>query len=211
LCLAQETDPWYWDFYKDRKLEGDHIILDNGAYEGVKDFKYLRDKIAILEPQVAVLPDFPDNPWQDTLCMSIAFLDEYYFHFRETEWMFVPQARHADIVGWCRCLEEGIKDNRISWIGLPRMLATDYTSDPFIRARIAINLKRERPDLKLHALGMVQENGLELRELHILSATGVVESIDSHWPFKGGESQVVNRLEACGVNTNAGQRDHAQR
>jgi hypothetical protein len=210
LCLAHVNDVKYWEFYRARQREGDIIILDNGAYEGSHDWDVLRNRIAYLDPDVAILPDRIGESWDVTYREAFKFLDEHFKQFALTDWMYVPQALEHDIVGWSIGLNLALEDVRISWVGLPRALAYLYTNDPFIRSKIATHIKRMRPDVRIHALGMV--NG-SIRELQSLAETGCVESIDSHWPFKGTYEEILPRLEVCGVNTttNFGTRSYAQR
>jgi hypothetical protein len=199
LLLCQERDPAYWEFYKTRAAQGDHLILDNGAYEGQKDWSVLRRRIVSAEPNVVVLPDYICLKWQETYFIARRFLDENFKTFPHVQWMYVPQAKQGDIIGWCFGLMTALEDPRITWVGLPRALAYLYTEDRFIRARIAEHLKLYHPHITIHALGMVMG---DVDELNSLSACGCVESIDSHWPVKGKtETEILERLEVCGVNT----------
>jgi hypothetical protein len=202
LMLAQVTDQRYWQFYHERRKEGDWLILDNGAFEGKIDNVTLRNRIATEAPDVVVLPDYLDQRWQATYTAARRFLDDNCGRWPSVSgWMYVPQSVRGDIVGWSISLMNALDDQRINWVGLPRALAYLYTDDRFIRARIAEHLKKYRPDIKLHALGMVHG---DVAELSALRETKCVESIDSHYPIDDGENdEILSRLEACGVYVNA--------
>ncbi len=193
LVLAQlGYNNEYLRWYATRKQAGDFIILDNGAYEGMRpaldDQAYL-NMIDNFSPNVTVLPDLLMHPWRESASRSLNFLDAL-AHWRTTrrpatEWMFVPQSEATDANGWYKAMTLALNDARvghlIKWIGLPRALVHHY-GEPNLRVRMAraISSNLDLQHVKLHALGW---GGLE--ELEQLKDAGV-ESIDTSAPVWRG-------------------------
>jgi hypothetical protein len=182
LLLAHIQNEEYWNWYKRQREANDHIILDNGGYEGKPSNTRIIDRIKFLNPQVAVLPDFLCENWKKTYQASMGFLDRYYYEFPQTDWMYVPQSEPGDIVGFIEGLFKALDDERIKWIGLPRALCYSITQDLHIRARIAEKIKHRR-NINIHALGMVKGN---VAELNLLRETHCVASCDSNAPVWRG-------------------------
>lgn len=182
LLLCQIQDPNYWNFYSDRWLKFDTIILDNGAYEGQSDWARLVDRIRVIQPHIASLPDYLCEDWKKTWHAATQFLDSYFYEFDKVEWMYIPQASPGDILGFVDGLYSALEDERISHIGLPRALAYRITQDPWMRVRVAEQIKK-RSQVGIHALGMVKGNHLELRALR---ESGCVRSCDSSAPVWRG-------------------------
>jgi hypothetical protein len=226
LLLPQlDKYPEYRKFYQERQRKGDFLILDNGAYEGQADWKQLVDCISIYKPDVVALPDYMCQDWHKTYFEAQRFLDSYYEEFKWVQWMYIPQAQPGDIIGWTISLELMMRDLRVKWVGLARVLTYAITSDPMMRVNCARTINRMWPRIKLHALGMSKGS---VEELNALRATARVNSIDSNAPVWRGwnavklghpwgeisvdyetshdiapwkESVILHNLEACGVNT----------
>lgn len=177
--MCKEHD--YAQFYIKRKMEGDFIILDNGAYENGRPY-YDWNVIAALEPNVIVLPDFPLQPWKKTWHAAIAWLDASFDDINGFECLYIPQAEKGDMHGFLESYLEAVQDPRISWIGIPRALAYAISDNPTARIEFARMVKRDHPRLNLHAFGMV--NG-DVHELLYLANAGVT-SIDSSAPVWRG-------------------------
>jgi hypothetical protein len=177
----REGNKSYREFYNGRKLQDDFIILDNGTYEnGVPgDVITAADS---LNPNVITLPDYLLQPWEKTWHAAIAFLDQWYDRFPNAEWCYIPQSEKGDLNGFIRSYHEAIEDPRITWIGIPRALAYAITDNPLARVAFARMVRQDRPDLKLHAFGMVNGN---VHELGYLAQAGVT-SIDSSAPVWRG-------------------------
>lgn len=185
LVLSHQCgDPVYRDFYLSRREAGDTLILDNGSYENNEPF-INPELIQYLEPNIVVLPDFLLQPWKKTWHASIAHLDKFDHEAIGFEWLYIPQAEKGDLHGFMESYLEATNDPRITWVGIPRALATDIAQDPLARVSFARLVKRERPNLRLHAFGMV--NG-DVHELPYLEAAGV-NSIDSSAPVWRGWNQ----------------------
>jgi len=185
LLLPQlDKLPGYREFYLKRKEAGDFLILDNGAYEGIEDWKLLVDCISIYKPQVVALPDYMLGTWDKTFWEAQRFLDSYYDQFPWVQWMYIPQAIPGDIIGWVTSLEMMLRDERVKWIGLARVLTYAITSDPMMRVNCARAIHRMWPHIKMHALGMSKGSVEELNELRARTS---VYSIDSNAPVWRGE------------------------
>lgn len=227
LLLPQIRSSVYEEFYKARRAEGDFLILDNGAYEGESDWSRLVDCIRLYNPQVCALPDYLLEPWEKTHHAAFTFLDQHYYDFPDTAWMYIPQAVAGDIMGYCDALTRAIEDPRIGWIGLSRALPLHISHDPLMRVNVADSL-RKRWRGKIHALGMQKGS---VTELGLLRSAGVA-SIDSNAPVwrgwcgyslttgrwqeipvnyeaplpdlnEGESSLILDNLEACGVNVDS--------
>jgi hypothetical protein len=181
LCLAHLTNPGYWEFYQGININ-DHLILDNGGYEGKPNTKLILERIEQVSPDVVVLPDYLGEEWRKTVQASMQFLDSYYYEFR-CKWMFVPQSKPGDIMGFIDGLYTALEDERISWIGLPRALCYSITNDLSMRVRMAEQIRKRSSRVKIHALGMVKGN---VAELNALRESGCVTSIDSNAPVWRG-------------------------
>lgn len=179
LTLSHIDDERYWDFYRKRKEAGDLIIMDNGSYERGFPSPHV-SRMAWAD--IAVLPDFLLQPWQKTWHASIAFLDEYAGQMPDTKFLYIPQAEKGDLYGFLRSFYQAIEDPRISHIGIPRVLAYAITDNPLARVEFARLVRKERPDIRLHAFGMV--NG-DVHEIPYLAQAGV-NSIDSSAPVWRG-------------------------
>ena len=226
LVLPQMRDPEYWTFYKERREKGDLVILDNGAYENQNQSTIIERMMEIyreLNPQVLVLPDLLLKTAQESLdCSGQAYRLIQHDLKPETQLMYVPQAPPDSWNEWWRGLYEWFHQpwsKRVSWIGLPRALATHIRKDPLARVLAARSLVGNR---RIHALGMVKG---DYHELPYLDHAGVY-SIDSSAPvWRGilglrladtiGQSfdidfgepayipfeVILENLEVCGVRT----------
>lgn len=184
LLLAQINAPGYWKFYERMIRErGDFIILDNGAYEGECDRVRLLNRINRIQPNVVVLPDILGGNWKSSSRESFSFLEDYYYSFPNTKWMYIPQAEPGDIIGFVESLFRAIDDSRIAYIGLPRALSYSITSDLTMRVRIAEQIRKRSSRVKIHALGMVRGS---VEECRLLREGGCVMSIDSNAPVWRG-------------------------
>jgi hypothetical protein len=182
LVLAHECkDHDYLQFYIKRQMEGDFIILDNGAYENGEP-EWDTNLMQGLQPNVVVLPDYPLQSWQKTWHAAIAHLDRCSHDEQEFEWCYIPQAPKGDFHGFIESYLEVVQDPRISWIGIPRALSYAITDNPLARVEFARMVRKDYPRLKLHAFGMV--NG-DIHELGYLAQAGVT-SIDSSAPVWRG-------------------------
>lgn len=179
MALAHVTDDKYWNFYKDRSQDQE-LILDNGAYEGRLDTGRFEDLIQYVQPNVIVLPDLYLGNWERSLYLSLGYLELCKASFGE--FMFVPQAEPGDMDGFIKGLHLALKDKRLAWIGIPRCLATDIARNNLSRCYVADFIKDERPDVRIHALGMVDGNPYELCYL----AERGVYSCDSSAPVWRG-------------------------
>lgn len=182
LLLCQIRDPRYWEFYQQRKIRGDIIILDNGAYEGESDWGRLLECIRLIKPDIVSLPDYLCQDWKKTWQAANSFLDSYYYEFENVQWMYIPQSDPGNILGFVDGLYTALEDERINHIGLPRALAYRITQDPYMRIRVAEQIKK-RSQVGIHALGMVKGSVLELRALR---ESGCVRSCDSNAPVWRG-------------------------
>jgi hypothetical protein len=180
----------YCRYYTRRRLAGDFLILDNGAYENTRplDSAAYFNWIKNLDPAVVVLPDILKSPWRKTTSAALQFLDLYtdlpQLAKYRTEWMFVPQTTTDQPDGVFKALEKVLDDPRqgykVNWVGLSRYLCklntySGYSPGWTFRCELAQWIRKNFPHVKFHALGM---NAGRTNELEHLKDLGV-ESIDS--------------------------------
>ena len=181
LVLPQVTNEQYREFYRRKRMEGDFIILDNGAYEGMTDFTGLCEAIEYYKPHVTALPDFLLQDGEKTFDAADEFLNLY--DGPKTKFMYIPQAVPGDVQGFKAWMNKAIKILRVEWIGIPRALVTHIAQGPNAKfARIDLVEELNMRGVKTHALGMA--NG-DLWELDRLAWEGVV-SCDSSAPIWRG-------------------------
>jgi len=188
LVLAHIKNSRYKEFYKERKLLGDFLILDNGAYEtGEPNEQAILEGIEYYEPDVVVLPDtYLGDAW-DSMNQGYTFSRKYIYlkeHFG-FEWMFVPQARPSEEREWQRNLEWGMMKINPKWVGLSRNLVADKRGtiffSPLARVTNCLRIIREY-GVSIHALGMANGCLPELWALHYAGCS----SIDSSAPVWRG-------------------------
>ena len=191
FALAQIDENAYESFYGS-KPDDVTLILDNGAYEGGLVINRYADRIFDYRPTVAVLPDLLLGDADRNLHLGLGFLEQC--SPAGVEWMFVPQARPGDVEGFTRTAYIALRDKRITWLGIPRCLVTDISDNPLARVHFAAAVKRDYPDIKIHALGMI--NGC-VPELYYLQKAGV-RSCDSSWPFNHGDPDTnLKEIDKC--------------
>lgn len=116
------TNKEYCDFYREKMIRGDVIIIDNGAFENgvpmnAKEYFDIIFKSRI-EPNVIVAPDYPYQNWDKTVNSFLEFRSYIHDYFPcSTKIMGVPQSLKGDFLGWIKCYESLIK-NGASWIGM---------------------------------------------------------------------------------------------
>lgn len=179
LVLAHINDEDYKQFYYQRRVAGDFLILDNGAHEKGEavEWRQLESAIAYYKPQVVVLPDIL-NDGRRTLSSSLRFLDRNVDRW-ECQWMFVPQGEswHYDFLS---ILEDSRVGHLVSWIGVNRYLSINQDLN---RVQVAKMIKGNHPHLHLHALGMVKGDVREFKEVR---DSQLFESLDTSVPVWRG-------------------------
>jgi hypothetical protein len=193
LVLPQVTNPQYVEFYQRKRREGDLIILDNGAYEGVEDWTLLEDMLTVYNPQVAALPDYLLQDGEKTLEAAREFLTKWRARLPGTKWMYIPQSTPGDKRGWYRWMNIGIKELKPDWIGIPRALATDIATGPnaWLERANAVEQLTMR-GIKTHCLGMVNGN---LKELEHLFWEGACSVDNSSAIWRGVHNYFLDRAE----------------
>lgn len=196
LVLPQVTNEKYVEFYTRKRREGDFLILDNGAYEGVTNWTLLVDAIRRYNPQVVALPDFLLTDGKLTYEVAGDFLEKHREEFPNVRWMFVPQAEPGQFREWKGWMNKAIKAFKVEWIALPRALVTHIATGENAKfARIDICEELNLRGIKTHALGMANGN---LWELDRLAWEGVC-SLDNSSPIWRG----VHRLHLDDASSHA--------
>lgn len=176
LVLPQVTNEQYREFYIRKRREGDFIILDNGAYEGVENWTLLLEGIQRYSPHVVCLPDFLLTDGGLTYSVAGDFLSAQKANYPDVKWMYIPQSEPGDLRGFYSWMNKAIKTIKPDWIGVPRALTTHVATGENAKfARIDLVEELTMRGIKTHALGMA--NG-SLWELDRLAWEGVC-SVDS--------------------------------
>lgn len=193
LVLPQVENKQYVEFYQRKRREGDLILLDNGAYEGVRDWSLLLEGIHRYNPHVVALPDFLLQDGERTFEAARAFLGEQKEVFPHTKWMYIPQSTPGDKRGWYKWMNIGIKELKPDWIGIPRALATDISTGPnaWLERANAVEQLTMR-GIKTHCLGMVNGN---LKELEHLFWEGACSVDNSSAIWRGIHNYFLDREE----------------
>lgn len=120
LCLAHivKNDPSYADFYKQRSLAGDFIIMDNGAFELGQS--YDPDQLVDLGKKcgadAVVLPDYPFQPSEKTIeaCEKYAkiFKDNGFYTF------FAVQGSNGSLEDWIKGYQYASSNDDVDMIGM---------------------------------------------------------------------------------------------
>jgi hypothetical protein len=176
LVLAQIEDERYERFYQQRSILGDHIILDNGAYEsGQVDMENYLDKAAYYIPKQIVLLDHPNQPGRRTFSLSIHFSYCLVESLNSTyaDMMAAPQGINTnDLYHW---LDIFLSIIDIKAIGISKLLQS-IDKRIVYRLQIAEYIKSYRPSIYIHALGMWDG---DLEEYNLLKNSGLIDSLDT--------------------------------
>lgn len=190
LILPQVTNEEYINFYKRKRREGDLLILDNGAYEGVEDWNLLIKAMDRYNPQVVALPDFLLQDGEKTFVEARGFMNLWKNDYPRVKWMYVPQAVPGDMQGLYHWMNIAIKELKVEWVAMPRAIST-HIGSRWSRVNLCEELTMR--GLKTHALGMANA---DLRELEHLFWEGCC-SIDNSSPIWRGvfDSALDNEIQ----------------
>ena len=186
MCLAQFwNDPYYREYFLERKSFGDTIILDNGAYELGKSVNLtkLLEAAEALQPQILVLPDELMNG-MSTVRLVREFIQIYLSNglnaiLPNTEYMVVPQG--ASPKEWRQCLADLVALNYpFTYWGVPKVSHLVFGGTRLTQCKEII---RVVPEAKIHLLGIWSDPISEVLEARKLKQ---IISIDSKVPVNLG-------------------------
>lgn len=195
FCLAQRclTDREYFEHYRQRRIDGAHVILDNGAYEGaLRTFRELVELCREIKPSVVVAPDFMGHAKQ-----SRYVANEFIIGIHEEGVLDHYQTTMEVIHGTGDPWEylSLYTTSKADWIGVPKRLDG--------RVELFHNLKRagQIVDKPHHALGLnygnndINQSGVAyMNELEALAALRIFTSCDSEKPTKVASIGVTSLL-----------------
>lgn len=184
FALAQVAlrDDRYRDFYRQAAEHGEHVILDNGAYEGeLLGFAALLELAVDIRPSVVVAPDFLRDA-EKSRYVAQAFRD----------YIARGGAKSFDVM---EVLQES-PENQIAWLGAYKSIAPGtWVGIPkwfTQRARFFTELAAfglMRTDVQHHFLGINSMDEVALlAKLPIISNVWGCASIDSKCAWKEGRS-----------------------
>lgn len=191
LVLAHlvDTNEQYAEFYRNRALFGDFIMMDNSAYE-LKE-PYSPDKLIELGKKCGahaiVLPDYPFQPGQKTIEAAIKFIPQFKDAGFKT--FFVPQSMKGDQEDYVEtyywaAMNPDIDIIGMSILGMPN--AIPYCNPAFARVVMTqiladcgvFNFNKHHHYLGLNA-------GVAL-EIPTLIRMGALDTVDSSGPVWAG-------------------------
>ena len=200
LVLAHlvDTDPIYAEFYLNRSLAGDFIILDNSAFELPTPYKPEK-LISIgerIQADLIVLPDYPFSPGERTIKAAKEFAPQ----FRDAGFgtFFAPQSEYGDYIDWfntyCWASESDLIDSiGLSILGIPN--AIPHIAKPYARVVMVqrlIDAGVYNFDKYTHALGLNAGPALELPSLINMMAINSCDSSNPVWMGILGHRYVSN-------------------
>lgn len=202
------TDAKYVEFYKQKQLRGDTIIIDNGCFEFKRPlepaeyFKLVSE--SGLNPTVVVAPDYYNEPWEKTVEAAHKFSSEYKKYFdQSTTLMCVPQSNENDWEGWLKCYHAlGEVQNcsmiGMSIIGIPNAFkaftgTSDVSFNRTFCTEMLINTNNVLPKWH-HYLGNDSP-----RELLMMRVQGVADGTDSSSPIWHGINSIMFDDTASGL------------
>lgn len=228
LVLSHVTNPLYQQFYRQRSEAGDLVILDNSAYEGQMNPNELLERVGLYHPKVVILPDILLGDARESFELAKAFHKTWKSKI-PVQWMFVPQSEGDQLNGFHYFLEKAIDEIRPDWIGIPRVYGTNLVPGNSARADLCGWIYNKRPDISVHALGMLAGDTTELPLLEATNCTSIDSSApvwrgwngfdidDKEWDFNGCDVDfdapplngskraqlIASNLQKCGVKADA--------
>lgn len=222
LVLVHIDDVRYQRFYQERNKDGDFLILDNGAYER-REFDEDREfrMIDFYEPDVVVLPDSPFSSGKKTFYDSMKFLNKCKQRNLTCEFMAVPQSFHEDWKNWWEWTIRFLTIKEVDYLGISKLLARTFrVFSSYDRTRLAKAIKSLKPNIKLHALGMLNGDlvdymyckevydsldtavpvGRGFRGIRIGEPYSVTEDLNFNLPFDESMDEVIqDNLRLLGI------------
>lgn len=176
MCLFQECDhkKEYADFFKAQVQRGAHVIMDNGAAEGVNpEISDLYPMYKYVQPTEIILPDVvydTDETIKRTI-LSLGYLKAKDSDFvAKTKIMAVPQGE--TFADWLECMRIFIDLPGVTTIGVSKFVTPKYQEQMGDDANVRLEcvgaiLDRARlmnKDIEIHLLGCWQ-NPIEIAEI----------------------------------------------
>jgi len=169
----------YRDFYQKRSKEGDYIILDNGAAEGLEfGQKHLHYVARELGAHEIVVPDRLGDS-NETIARGLAFS-----RYTQTGFRYMMVAQGTNVSECIMTLDMIMTDTKFGYItcvGIPRLI---NKTDRYARFKVAkyIAQKGYQKAMEFHFLGASND----LDEVGYLEQTGVGRGIDTSAPIYMG-------------------------
>lgn len=202
LAHVAEQSQTYANFHKkSKKLK----ILDNGAYELNQPYETNRllDIASDTQPDVIVLPDYPDTNYKITINMANQTIDNVKQHGYKV--MFVPQSIRGDLHGWKRSYEWASKNDDIDIIGMSILGMPNAIPDiPTCYARVLLTQHLIDKDLfnfnkYHHYLGLNSGPALEIPPLLKLNVLDSIDTSHPVWHGICGHRYSVNTDSYCAI------------
>lgn len=177
LIHLVESDPVYTQYYLERSLAGDKIILDNGAFEfgfpcSAERMIVAADKI---KAHVLVAPDYPGEDFEKTVDSTKEFCD--LLRNEEYTAMGCPQSVVGDFEGWMASVQRmADMPAKLSHIGIS-ILGTPNAFGPLLGNVKDIELCRFTANMLLKMWLKADPDALNGKKLHYLGGGHRVDLI----------------------------------
>jgi hypothetical protein len=189
LVLAHivDTNPFYAEFYRNASLQGDRIIMDNGAFELGESYppEKLIDLGHKCGADAIVLPDYPGQPGAKTIAAAKQWISTIKQAGFKT--MFVPQSKVGDTNDWISAYRWGASNPDIDIMGMSILgVPNAIPHIPAAYARVVmtqmlIDRGVFNEDKYNHYLGLNSGPALEIPSLLKMKALDSCDSSNPVW------------------------------
>ncbi len=190
LAHVVKTDPRYAKFYLDRAIDGNYIIVDNGAAENDTPCTTadLLQAVHVTTAAELVCPDVIKDS-KGTIDATLEFLATYQSTYPNGQHrlMVVPQGENsADCMACLRAIMSQAPRSPRYVIGIPKHLGYDgHARIEFIK-----RLRSQGHRQPIHLLGFATNPRVELRLASAVSEHLNIRSIDTSLPFGLGQREL---------------------
>ncbi len=200
LVLAHlvDTDPFYANFYSQRRALGDFIMMDNSAYE-LKE-PYAPEKLIDLAykcgANAVVLPDYPFQPGAKTIEAAIKFTPQFKQEGIAT--FFVPQSKVGDLEDWVNSYKWAATNPDIdiigmSILGVPNAIPhVEPAYSRVVMSQLLLDRGLFAKNKHHHYLGLNAGPALEIPSLLRMKTLDTVDSSNPVWMAVLGHQYTEN-------------------
>lgn len=178
----------YIDFYKKENENGSTIILDNSAFEMIKQGKklYPSDKLIDMGKKIdadyIVLSDYPGEHSSFTIAAGVRYAKKFKDAGFKT--FFVPQSQIGDQEDYINCFEWASESNDVDYIGVSILGVPNSYGSIEKNNKLQRFLSRLDMMYKLKKLGILDKCKQNGKKIHFLGMLDGPNEIKFMNPFK---------------------------
>jgi hypothetical protein len=198
MCLYQEVkrNAIYGNYFKELKKQGNFVIMDNGAAEGVNPTaEELMEIYPYVDPSEIILPDVVYDRIE-----TITRTKKAYSNFidaglhKKYQFMAVPQG--SNYPDWLRCMKEMIRQDSIDTIGISKFVTPRYQ----VEMGGATNVRLECVDAILNEAGYLKRE-INIHLLGCWCDPAEIQQIEQVFPgrVRGTDSAIAYVYARAGV------------